>query len=387
MNLTKSITRRRLAIALGIVAVLAALVVVLTALSTPRTIPNAATVRRGDLSASITATGKVRAKRSAKLSLPQSGIVASVSKMEGDTVNAGDVILSLRADDANRRVKQAELNLQNRQLDLSRAKAAPRDEDIEIARANLQKATIGAAAADAAYTASPSSQTDAARQATRSDLDIARANFNRVVNGPTKEEMDALQNAVTAAGLDLDAAKAALAQTKLTAPYNSTVTEVDVREGELVGGFSPLAVVADLGALEIAAEIDEIDVANSQTGQSAEVRLDAFPGETFSGKLTRLFPAASTQRGTTVYGAVVEFDPRNLKARPGMGATMKVQTIQKSGVLLIPNRALKSVGTRKAVHIVAPGDPRDQIVETGVTDGTDTEIISGLNEGDQVSLQ
>lgn len=387
MNLSKNLTRPRLAIALGVIAVLAALVVVLTALSTPRTIPNAATVRRGDLNATITATGKVRAKKSAKLSLPQSGIVASISKMEGDTVNAGDVILSLKADDANRRVKQAELNLQNRQLDLSRAKAAPRDEDIEIARATLQKATIGAAAADAAYTASPSAQTDAARQATRSDLDIARANFNRVVNGPTKEELDALQNAVTGAQLDLDAAKAALAQTKLTAPYNSTVTEVDVREGELVGGYSPLAAVADLGALEIAADVDEIDVAHAQTGQPVEVRLDAFPGETFSGKLTRLFPAASTQRGTTVYGSVVEFDPRNLQVRPGMGATMKVQTIQKSEVLLVPNRALKNVGTRKAVHIVAPGDPRDQIVETGVTDGTDTEIISGLNEGDQVGLQ
>ncbi|HEX9077550.1 MAG TPA: biotin/lipoyl-binding protein, partial [Anaerolineae bacterium] len=108
MNLSKNLTRPRLAIALGIIAVLATLVVVLTALSTPRTIPNAATVRRGDLNASITATGKVRAKRSAKLSLPQSGIVASISKMEGDPVNAGDVILSLKADDANRRVKQAE---------------------------------------------------------------------------------------------------------------------------------------------------------------------------------------------------------------------------------------------------------------------------------------
>ena len=80
MNLSKNLTRPRLAIALGIIAVLATLVVVLTALSTPRTIPNAATVRRGDLNASITATGKVRAKRSAKLSLPQSGIVASISK-------------------------------------------------------------------------------------------------------------------------------------------------------------------------------------------------------------------------------------------------------------------------------------------------------------------
>ena len=55
-------------------------------------------------------------------------------------------------------------------------------------------------------------------------------------------------------------------------------------------------------------------------------------------------------------------------------------------MLLVPNRALKSVGTRKAVHIVAPGAPRDVIVETGVTDGNETEIISGVNAGDQVQL-
>ena len=102
--------------------------------------------------------------------------------MEGDDVNLGDVILSLRADDTARHVRQAELNLQSRQLDLARGKSSPRDEDIEIARASLRKATMAVAAAEASYNANPSTQNDAAREITRADLDIARANFNRVTN-------------------------------------------------------------------------------------------------------------------------------------------------------------------------------------------------------------
>ena len=53
----------------------------------------------------------------------------------------------------------------------------------------------------------------------------------------------------------------------------------------------------------------------------------------------------------------------------------------------MPNRALKNVGTRKAVRVVAPGEPRDAFVEIGVTDGNETEIISGVNEGDQILVQ
>ncbi|MDE3091164.1 MAG: efflux RND transporter periplasmic adaptor subunit [Chloroflexota bacterium] len=382
------LNRRRLIIAFGIIVVLMVTAVIVLMSAQPKAPPpNIAVVRRGDLSASVNATGKVQSKKSARLALPLSGYVATISKREGDDVNMGAVILSLRAEDSQRRVKQAELNLQSRQLDLARAKAAPRDEDLAIARANLTKATIAVAAAEAAYNANPSAPNDAARQAARADLDIARASFNRVTNGPTQEELDALQNSVTSAQIDLDSARASLAQAQLTAPFTSTVTEIDVKEGELVGGFNPLAAVADLTALEIASEIDEIDVANVQVGQPVQVRFDAFPGEQFSGNVARLFPAASTQRGTTVYNAVVDFDARDFKVRLGMGASLKIQTIDKKGALLVPNRALKSVGTRKAVHVLAPGEPRDVIVETGVTDGNETEIVNGLNEGDQVQLQ
>jgi len=121
-------------------------------------------------------------------------------------------------------------------------------------------------------------------------------------------------------------------------------------------------------------------------GQKVEVRFDAFPGERFAGILTRLFPAASAQRGSTVYTAIVEFDRRGFEIRPGMGASLCILTVEKQGVLLVPNRALTSVGMRKAVRIVAPGEPRDVIVEIGVSDGNETEIISGVNEGDQVLL-
>lgn len=380
-------TRRWVLFGLGAFVVLAGIAALLFVSDQPKAPPlNIAVVRRGDLSATASATGKVQSTKSARLALPVTGYVASILKHEGDPVNMGEVILTLRADDTMRRVKQAELNLSSRQLDLARAKAAPRDEDITIARANLQKATLAAAAAEAAFNANPTPQNDAVRQNVNADLEISRASFNRLTNGPTQAELDALQNSITSAQIDLDSAKQSLAQTQLTAPYTSTVTDILVHEGELAGGGGPLAAVADLTSLEISVDIDEIDVANVLVGQSVDIRLDAFPGEKLSGKVVRLFPAASTQRGTTTYGAIVDLAPNSLKIRPGMGASLKIQTVEKKSVLLVPNRALKNVGTRKAVHVVGPGAAGDVIVEVGSTDGNETEIVSGLSEGVQVQL-
>jgi HlyD family secretion protein len=349
-------------------------------------LPNVVPIRRGDISASVNATGKVRSKKTANLSLPMSGVIAKIEKYQGDDSKPGDIILSLRADEAARRLKQAELLLMSRQLDLAQAKATPRDEDIEIARANLKKATLSVAVAESNYNSNPTTQNEAYRESARADLDIARASFNRLTNGVSKEQLDALQNSITSAQIDLDSAKLAMTQTQLTVPFTSTITDIAVREGELYGGYGTLASVADLSVLEIIADVDEIDVANVKVGQSVDVRLDAFPGEKFTGKLMRLYPSATPQRGSTVYSALIDFDLHGIQVRPGMGANLKIQTVEKKNVLLVPNRAIKNVGTRKAVRVLAPGDPRDVIVETGVTDGVQTEIVSGVNEGDVVQI-
>ena len=346
--------------------------------------PNIVTVRRGDLSAFVNASGRVRAKKTLRLSLPPSGVVATIEKLESDPVEKDDVILTITAEDAQRRLKQAELSFNSRQLEIARAKSAPRDEDIEVARANLRKSTLYVAIAESNYNTSPTPQNTLALEAARSDLDSTRANFNRLVGGPSADELRNLDNALTLAQMDYDAAKLLASQTKLLAPFKGTVTEISVRVGDYVGGGGQLAVIADLTALEIAAEVDEIDVSQVEVGQNVEVRLDAFPGERFAGKVMRLFPTASAQRGSTSYSALVDFDPRNIKVRVGMGAPLKIQTIEKKNVLVVPNRALKNVGTRKAVRIVAPGAPRDVLVEVGASDGNNTEIVSGLNEGDQI---
>ena len=104
MNPFIKFTRRSAIVALGIIVLLVVTAAGVVALTTPRLPTNAVAVRRGDISASVSASGKIRSTKSAKLSLPQGGLVTGVSKEEGDTVKPGDVILSLKDDDAARRV-------------------------------------------------------------------------------------------------------------------------------------------------------------------------------------------------------------------------------------------------------------------------------------------
>jgi len=139
--------------------------------------------------------------------------------------------------------------------------------------------------------------------------------------------------------------------------------------------------------LELLAEIDEIDVAEVQPGQSVELRFDAFPGETAKGTLVRLFPAASTDRGATVYHAVVSLEPTELKLRPGMGATVNIATVEKKDVLRVPSRAIKNAGTQKVVVVPDGSGTRNVVVETGLSDGNNTEILSGVDEGTVVLVE
>jgi HlyD family secretion protein len=344
-------------------------------------------VVRGDISASVTANARVRATRSARLSFPASGQLSEMLVQEGDDVKSGQVLAKLKSDDYDRRVSQTELALASRQLDLERAQAAPRAEDLTIAQANIKKAAIALAAAEDNQKKNPSSANDAAQQLAQADYDSARASFDRLTSGPTDQELQQLKNNIASAQIDLDAARAAQAQTQLIAPYDGVITDVNVHPGELVGGYTPVVGISDLTHLELFADIDEIDVGAVAPGQSVEIRFDAFPGETVAGKLTTLFPAASDVRGALVYNARISFDTGKLAIRPGMGATIKIATIQKSNVLLVPSRAVRNAGTQKIVTVTVDGVQQNVVVVTGVSDGSNTEIISGLDPGEQVVIQ
>jgi HlyD family secretion protein len=306
------------------------------------------TVVRGDISASVSANARVRATRSARLSFQASGQLARVLVQEGDVVNSGDVLAELKSDELDRRVKQAELSLASRELDLDRAQAPPGVQDLKIAQSNLKKAALALAVAQENAKKNPSSANDAAQEAAQADYDSSRASFDRLTQGPTDVEVQQLKNSIASAQLDLDAARAARTQTQLIAPYDGIVTEVDAQMGELVGGYNQVVGIADLSRLELLADIDEIDVGAVAPGQSVEIRFDAFPGETLTGKLTTLFPAASNVRGALVYNARISFNAGQLPVRPGMGATIKIATVEKKNVLLVPSRAIRSAEIGRA---------------------------------------
>jgi len=335
----------------------------------------------------------VHSARQVELSLPFGGRVKGVAVSVGDQVEAGQLLLELEAPDAERQVREAELNLEIRQLQLDKARTGASSEEIEIAQANLRRAGLAKQVAQAAYdeianeeNAETSPEALALQQATI-DYQIAQRNYERLVNALPADELAALEKQLESAQLALERAQAQWEEMQLMAPLAGTVVRVEAREGEMVSAYRPVVVVADLTSLQIIAEVDEIDVAEVAPGQEVTISLDAYPGQNLSGMIGSLAPAASPQRGSTVYEAVVEFDAEGLALRLGMGANLKIITLEKEGVLLVPNRAIQPIGRRRIVKVVDGRSIREVEVITGLSNESETEIVEGLAEGQKILIE
>ncbi|MFQ6059560.1 MAG: efflux RND transporter periplasmic adaptor subunit [Anaerolineae bacterium] len=354
---------------------------------------NTALVRRGAITARVEAMGMVRAAREAHLSLKMGGTVQRIFVQVGERVEEGQVLLTLDTSELERKVREAELNLEVQKLQLAEVRAGPSDAEIEIAKANLRRATVAREAAQAAYDeitdeedAATSPEAVALEQA-KTDYERARAEFERAVEGATPEEIELLEKQVALAEVALEEAKARLAEAQIIAPFAGTVTAIEVREGENVGALVPLITLSDLTTLEILAQIDEIDVAEVAVGQRVQIRLDAFPGQELTGTIIRVAPAATTERGSTIYQAVVEFEETDLPLKLGMGANLRITTLEKTDVLLVPNRAIQPIGRKKVVRVLEGSRVREVEVVTGLSNESETEIVEGLREGEVVLVE
>jgi HlyD family secretion protein len=361
--------------------------------SVTRQVASTVLVRRGTITATVETTGKVRSARQVELSLPFGGRVKKVAISVGDKVKAGQLLMELEAPDAERQVREAELNLEIRQLQLDKARAGASPEEIEIAQANLRKAALAKRVAQAAYdeiadeeNAEASPEALVLQQATI-DYQIAQRNYERLVNGPRTDELSALEKQLESAQLALERGRAQLEEMRLITPLSGTVVRVEANEGEMVSAYRPVVVIADLTSLQIIAEVDEIDVAEVAPDQEVTIRLDAYPGQTLPGTIVSLAPAASPQQGSTVYEAMVKFDAGRLTLRLGMGANLKIITLEKEGVLLVPNRAIQPIGRRKVVKVVDGRRIREVEVVTGLSNESETEIVEGLAEGQRILIE
>lgn len=352
---------------------------------------NTARVRRGSIEATVDALGRVEPQRQLALSTRASGTVRAIPVREGESVSEGALLLELDATDYRTAIEQAERNLRVREKQLEDALSAPSAADISLARARLRRATAARLNAQKDYDEikdepeAESSDEALDLEVAKLEYEIAKAEFDRVMGGASELQIEQLEAEVADARLALHQAHQRLGYAQIVAPFSGVVMRVQAQVDANVQAYTPVVWIADLSALEIVAEIDELDVPAVAEGQEVLVRFDAFPGDSVAGELVRLSPGPTDTRGVTTYEGRIRF-VTSLPVRPGMGATLTITTGQVEGALLVPRGAVRQIGRSSVVRVLEGRRVREIVVVTGLSDGVEIEILSGLEEGDTVLL-
>lgn len=185
------------------------------------------------------------------------------------------------------------------------------------------------------------------------------------------------------AALKLSSLERQLADLTVRAEIAGTVTDVFVHTGDRVALGQRLVAVADLTEVRAVITVDELEVAGLVPGAPATVRIDAFPGETFSGTLDSVSLEGVPRDGVTSYEARISL-PGSPGLRAGMSLSASITVARRENVLVVPVEAVYGAGREAMVQVLVGGQPVARQVVAGVSNDTFTEILEGLSEGETI---
>jgi HlyD family secretion protein len=335
------------------------------------------------------------ALQNAQLQLSQAEISLEQAKVAYENAKQQEIndvaIAQAQVDDA--RVKLAEVLKGPKTPDVATAQA-----QVDQARAQLAKLKQGGTAADIA---AARAQVDQARAqlaklkqgGTVADIAAAKAQVDQLNAGleqlqtPVAEtDIKKVDAGVAQAAAKLEAAKLKLDQAILKAPFDGTITAISAVPGSYVGsgaGGNAAFSLVDLSTLHLDVNLSESDVARVQTGQTVIISFDALPEQTFEGQVTSIAPTAQEQNSVVTYLVRVDFDAQGTDIKVGMTASTSFIVQQKQGVIQLPNRVIQSSGPVKTIQVLYKGKLETVRVETGMTNGSVTEIVKCLDIGKQ----
>ena len=200
-------------------------------------------------------------------------------------------------------------------------------------------------------------------------------------------DLKAVEAQVLSAQGQVQAALAALENTIIRAPAAGTITSVDIKPGELATALKEAIILQDVGNLHVEANISEANIALVKEDQPIDVTFDSLgPDRVFKAKVQTVNPASTVVSGVVNYKVVASLEKLD-EIKPGMTANLTVLVGKKAGVLAVPQRAVIQNG-KKQVRVVDDTKKKtyhEVEVQTGMeADGGLVEIISGLNEGQEV---
>lgn len=242
----------------------------------------------------------------------------------------------------------------------------------------LGRTNISAALSALNAAASAEQQAEAGLASAQSQLQFKQA-------GASDTDIEAQQAQVDAAQASVQAAQAQLAKTVLVAPISGTITRNDAHAGATAApGVSLMSMDSD-ARFEIDTYVSEVDVAHIHVGDTADVKLDAYPNEPFRATVASVDPAATVQDGVSSYKVTLQFAEDDTRIQSGLTGNVHITTEQKQQALTVPTSAIITQGDKKYVLIKMGAANVLTPVSVGIesTDGR-TEILSGLAPDAQV---
>ena len=246
----------------------------------------------------------------------------------------------------------------------------------------------------------------------QSALNYQAANFNRYQTLLNKGlvSADDFENAqlayrqateqVAQAKEQVQRAQTNLGYATITSPIDGVVLSKSVEEGQTVAAsFSTpelFKIAKDLTNMQVVANVDEADIGNVRAGERVSFTVDAYPDDKFQGTVTQVRQEATTTNNVVTYEVVINAPNGDLKLKPGLTANVTIYTSEKTGVLCVPTKALRFTPTAETVGKewkIADCNGKNKLwtiegntlkahaVKTGMTDGSQTEIVSGITKG------
>ncbi len=336
---------------------------------------------RGDIEAVVTATGNVNSVIMVSVGTQVSGTIQKIYADYNTVVKQGQLIA------------QIDPTLYQAQLDQNKAA-------LVSARANLLKAIA--------------TQKDAERTLGRNKLMvdaglIAQADYDAaaLANDTAATQVEAAKGQVSQAQASVATASANLRYTRIVSPVDGIVIARNVDAGQTVAASfqtpTLYSIAHDLTKMEVDSNVAEADIGRVEAGQDVEFTVDAYPDKVFHGTIYEVRNAPLVVQNVVTYNAVVHVDNPDLKLKPGMTANVTIKVMQKTGVIRLPNAALRYApskpaqpqgggkpvrGAGKAVWVLRDGKALRVPVTLGISDSRFTELLTGdVKEGDQLIVE
>jgi HlyD family secretion protein len=393
------------------------------------------TVARENLTSIVSATGQITPKTYVNVGANAMGRVTHFYVSEGDHVKKGEVVATIENVQQHANVAAQEATIDAARTDINSYIAAEKtaQANVDHAKADLEQKKLDYQRAQALYQAQVMSKQDFDAKKAAYDLDVASLAQAQAGVVQAYANTASQRGHLQTQEADLKVNEDLLSRTIAIAPFDGIVTNMPLREGEMVvtgiqnAEGSTLMTLADMSVITAEVKVDETDIVNVANGQEADVTVDALPGKIFKGHVTevgdqallRSTGVATSQSTSGVeeakdFKVVVTLDHPSDELRPGLSCTAKITTAQKNNIIAIPIQALTmrdpkhlndtttssstvSAATNNSqqpsqqvqgVFVVSKVKGKDRVhfvpVTTGITGATDIEVTTGLNAGDRI---